>query len=49
MYTAPPGEETNDRETATDEPETPDEPTPEIDHEATATEANWTGNVAADD
>jgi len=46
MYTAPPSGESENRATATDEsPEAAEE----IDHEATVTEANWTGTVAADD
>jgi len=49
MYTAPPSGEADDREAATDESAPTDEPAAGIDHEATATEANWTGTVAADD
>ncbi|PSQ67148.1 MAG: hypothetical protein BRD25_01645 [Bacteroidetes bacterium QH_1_61_8] len=40
MYAAPPSGESENRTTATDE--SGDEPAAELDHEAAATEANWT-------
>jgi len=47
MYAAPPSGESENRTTARDE--SGDESAAELDHEAAATEANWTGTVAADD